>query len=646
MPPSTDKTKLAFSTGKMIAAVISSSAALVSVLSFMRSYGLVGDPGPAHLTVGDLGVTWVGLAPRVDTARAIGDTVYFAATITDRNGSVLVGASLVWSSDDPRVATVNRNGAVIARAPGTTKIVATVGDFIARSEITVQQRVASVRIAGDSAVAIAEGQREAIAVQALDARGNPIPGRTVSWRSDDTTVAYVDSAGNLAAMSPGRATLTATVDGISGQAPVLVAAVPGSLVLVAGVDQRAPAGATLGQPIIVKVLNRRGRPIGGIPVRFRSADGLGTFEPAVVFSEADGRARTTWTLGDVPGRQRLLASVDHVDSALTVIAEGDPVAKNTRVSLLADGQKAPVSGTLPELVGVRLTDSTGRPLADVPVSWSVLDGGAVTSVNARTDSLGESRAKWTLGARAGGQRLRVQIGTGRLVPPAMLPAFALAGQATKLEVVSGADQRGAVGTALAKRIVVRALDKGGNPVAGAAIRVAPSAGGVPDSTLAADSLGVVRIPWTLGRTAGAQRVSIGTDGVKEPVEVSATALPAAAANLEVSGPEAGVAGKALKEAVTITVTDAYGNPIAGASVALTASNGAVAPARAVTDDRGRVSTRWTLGTRIGAQTLNAAVRGTEVRGRHAVDATGPTATRKPAAASTTTKKASLPRKRS
>jgi hypothetical protein len=45
-------------------------------------------------------------------------------------------------------------------------------------------------------------------------------------------------------------------------------------------------------------------------------------------------------------------------------------------------------------------------------------------------------------------------------------------------------------------------------------------------------------------------------------------------------------------------------------------SGAVTPARAVTDAKGRVTLRWLLGAKQGEQTLNGSVRNSDVRGAY------------------------------
>ena len=64
-------------------------------------------------------------------------------------------------------------------------------------------------------------------------------------------------------------------------------------------------------------------------------------------------------------------------------------------------------------------------------------------------------------------------------------------------------------------------------------------------------------------------------------------------------------------ATVVSVTDARGRPVQGASVAfaVTAGNGLVSPLVATTDANGQATTDWTLGTVVGANALTAIVTG-------------------------------------
>src|SRR5205814_7861015 len=144
------------------------------------------------------------------------------------------------------------------------------------------------------------------------------------------------------------------------------------------------------------------------------------------------------------------------------------------------------------------------------------DGGSITPLAERTDSLGEARAKWVLGPRAGTQRARVQVGNPRLLPPRTVKATALPSTAAGILVVSGDAQEGSVGGALRRPVVARVTDHDGNPVPGASVTVTPRSGSVRDTVLTADSSGAVMARWTLGRTAGTQRLELKVAEVAAP----------------------------------------------------------------------------------------------------------------------------------
>lgn len=316
---------------KVVTAVASTGAACVSIISFLYSFGILGK-SEAHRTLGNFGVAWVGVRPAVDTATAIGDTLHLAATITDRAGAILVGTSPAWSSENPAVALVRNDGSVVAQGAGTTTITVAVGGRVARSRIVVRQRVASVDVVGadgTDGLTLPELDRQTLRARARDARGHAIAGAAAQWRVDDSSVVALDSTGTATARIPGRTIVTATVDGVVGHAALSVVAAPATIALLAGAGQHAPAGRALPENVLVRVISRRGLPVTGALVTFRLAEGDGALEPASALSDADGRARTSWVLGGLPGSQSLLATVQHLDSTLVVTAESDPLPANT-----------------------------------------------------------------------------------------------------------------------------------------------------------------------------------------------------------------------------------------------------------------------------------------------------------------------------
>lgn len=610
-------------TAKLIAVTASSGAALVSIFTALYSYGVIGQ-SESHQSIGNLGAAWVGLRPAIDTATALGDTVHYAATVTDKNGSILVGARPTWTTGDSSVATVLQDGSVIARGPGRTMVSVVVGSLVTHSTVVVRQRVATVevgRATSDSVIVLAEGSDLQLRARPLDSRDHPIKGLETTWHIEDNSVASLDSTGLLSGKTAGRSTIVAKVEGVIGKAGVSVVTPASAIALVAGTNQRTLAGRQLPQAIVVRATNRRGGPASGKRVTFKVGEGEGSVDPANAVTDADGRARASWTLGNDPGRQTLFASVENVDSALPIVAEADPIAANTRVLPLVERLSARAGEQLPDSVAIRVTDSTGRVLPDVPVRWTVGDGGIVSDASTRTDSLGVATVRWTLAKKTGNQHLRAQIGLGPGlgIPPVTINAAALAGAPTAVVAVSGDNQKAAAGAKLAKPLVFRVADVNGSGVSGAALSLSVSGGEVADTALTTDSTGVARTTWTLGRSAGDYSLAVHVEGIKKLLKVTAKAMPAAAANLafdDVPADKKPRDGKVKK--LFALVTDVYGNPVPDARVNFSVKSGVVTPTRAVSDAKGRAALTWKLGAKTGEQALRGAVHGTDVTGEYLV----------------------------
>ena len=611
---------------KIIAVAASTGAALVTVFKALYSFGVIGEP-ESHETIGNLGAAWVGVKPAADTAYSIGDTLHYVATISDKNGSILVGARPVWTSGDSSIATVLSDGSVIARGPGSTTVSVVVGNLVTRSKIVVKQRVAGVAIlgdAGDTLFTVREGAQLHLHGSALDARGYVIAGPRAAWQIDDSSVADIDSTGLVTGRNAGRTVVTASIAGISSRARVGVSTTAARLTAVAGMDQNALAGRTLTQPIVVRATNRKGAPAAGQLVTFRLANGQGVIDLPAALTDADGRARSVWTLADYPGRQTLLVSVENVDTVVKIVADAEPVPSNTRVAALAEPLAGRAGDMVSENPGVRVTDSVGRALPDVVVRWSTMNGGTVEALEARTDSVGVARARWKLGTKTGNQRLRAQVGGNltRGVAPITILATAASGPPTTIQVLSGDAQRAAAGATLQKPVAFRVVDADGNGAVNSAIVLSPSGGNVPATTIQTDSLGYARTRWTLGHSAGEYTLAVHVDGIRKLSKVSARAHPAGAANLSFEDAPSKTASRQKARKLYALVTDVYGNPVPDAKVRFAVKSGTVTPARAVSDERGRVALTWTPAAATGEQRLTGLVTGSDVRGAYIMSSLG------------------------
>ena len=122
---------------------------------------------------------------------------------------------LIWTSEDSKVATVSKTGLVTGVGNGTTRITCTAADgsgATATAEVRVITAVSSVKLGG-KAMGIISGTKKTVQATVLPADAtNP----ALKWQSDDSSVARVDSRGEISAVSTGMCTVTATATDGSG----------------------------------------------------------------------------------------------------------------------------------------------------------------------------------------------------------------------------------------------------------------------------------------------------------------------------------------------------------------------------------------------------------------------------------------------
>jgi hypothetical protein len=102
-------------------------------------------------------------------------------------------------------------------------------------------------------------------------------------------------------------------------------------------------------------------------------------------------------------------------SACGEVAAPDPPADVLLEMVEGDAQEALVGTPVPELLAVRVVDAEGVGSGGVAVEWAVSDGeGSIEPLDARSDSTGLARARWTLGERQGSQSVRASAGDARV----------------------------------------------------------------------------------------------------------------------------------------------------------------------------------------------------------------------------------------
>jgi uncharacterized protein YjdB len=136
------------------------------------------------------------------------------------------------------VARVATSGRVTAVAAGTAAIRATVGGIVGSAQITViRQSVDRVQV-DPTAVSLIEGETRALVALAFSAGGDVLPGRNVTWSSQNSATAEVDGTGRVVGKAAGTTVISATVEDRSAAVSVTVSRVPVASIAVTptGVD--------------------------------------------------------------------------------------------------------------------------------------------------------------------------------------------------------------------------------------------------------------------------------------------------------------------------------------------------------------------------------------------------------------------------
>jgi len=137
---------------------------------------------------------------------------------------------VIWTTDNPAIATVDQNGLITAVSAGETNVIVTSkdGKVSAKAKVTIDPAkptvipVSSIDFVNGTFYQLNDDNTN---VQlTVDVKPNNASNKTVLWTSGNENVATVDSNGNVLAVSSGETIITATsVDGkVSSSARVVV----------------------------------------------------------------------------------------------------------------------------------------------------------------------------------------------------------------------------------------------------------------------------------------------------------------------------------------------------------------------------------------------------------------------------------------
>lgn len=475
-------------------------------------------------------------------------------------------------------------------------------------------------LTGDAQIGVAHSLlTDSLTVMVLDSSNYPVQGCRITFNAVENRVVFfkpgltgatVDETNNsevellqVVSDSTGKARVACRVGCMVGDTlAVAIAQVEGferilhfratikpgppiKLAVISGDRQQGGAGGELRQPLLVQVCDECQNPISDAHIQFTVLTGnglVGGEKQQRLATDASGRAGVFWRLSSRPGEQKVRVQCDGLSQELELQSMALVTAQ--RLTLYSGDRQCGAAGsTLPTPLCVVAADSFGNPASRCPVRFRVVDGfgafGNDSLFIAMTDENGRAEALWTLGMRAGVQRIEAAL-LEETAPSdkitLWLSATALPLPAAHVLVVNGAEQPGIANHFLPEAIRVQALDCWGNPVPGARIFFRTMHGVIAPPAVISDSMGMAEANWRLGPQVGLQTASIFINDLTVPVlTILANAHRSQPTSLTlVSGDkQIGVVNAVLPDTLTVVVLDSTNSPVQGYPLSFTILQG-------------------------------------------------------------------------
>ena len=302
-----------------------------------------------------------------------GKTLQLETNAEDAWGGPIEDRPVLWTTDDPAVATVSDAGLITAIQPGSATVTATVSNKSATVTALILSPVSTLDVTPSTATL---HPRDMLQFRATsrDADGGTIEGRPIHWTVSDPGIASVNSAGMVTAKRPGTASIKADVEGQLASARLTVEAAVRSVILSPN-RGKLRIGATLQLEVTLK--DEKGNTVDGREVGWSSDD------QDIATVSASGLVRAVR-----PGQAEVSAKAEGKEGRATITVE-PAVAKvvvtpNPRQLVLGEVFRFSASPRA----------ANGDVLSDREVEWSTDHSSVVrVSQDGRVTALAEGTAE-------------------------------------------------------------------------------------------------------------------------------------------------------------------------------------------------------------------------------------------------------------
>ncbi|MVY39959.1 inverse autotransporter adhesin IatC, partial [Escherichia coli] len=541
------------------------------------------------------------------------------ARVTDAFGNALNGQTVSVLADNgatvaPTV-TTQPDGtveiSVTSQTAGVSTVTASINNSSQSRNVTFIADVRTAQIADLGVIkdgSVADGSTaNTLRARVTDAFGNALAGQTVSVLADNgATVASTVTTGpdgtveiSVTSQTAGVSAVTTSINSSSQSRDVtFIADVRTAKIadLVVTQDGSVADGATA-NTLRTRVTDAFGNALAGQTVSVLT-DNSATVAPTVI-TGPDGTVEISVT-SQTAGVSAVTASINNSSQSQNVTFIADVrTAQIAELVVIKDNSVA--DGAMANTLQVKVTDAFGNTLAGQTVSVTAGNGATVTPtvITGQDGTVEISVTSQTAGTSA----ITASINTSSLSQNVTFVADVSTAQIADLVVT----QDGSVADgATANTLRARVTDAFGNALGGQTVSVLAVNGATTAPTVSTEPDGTVEISVT-SQTAGISTVTatINNSTLSQNVTFIADVRTAKIADLVVIK-DGSVADGATANTLQVTVTDAFGNTLAGQTVSVMAGNGATVAPTVITGPDGTVEISVTSQT-AGISTVTASI---------------------------------------
>ncbi|MCR9388683.1 Ig-like domain-containing protein [Vibrio metoecus] len=330
------------------------------------------------VTVTDAVITAIQITPiTVSLAKGTTESLVAVATYSDLTTQD-VTSLVAWSSSNTTIATVSTSGLLTAEGVGVTNINASLdGVTSSTTNVTVTDAVITAILVSPSPLSLAKGTTQSLTAEAYysDTTIQDVTA-SVSWMSNDTSIATVTAIGLLTAENVGAAEVTAVFSGITSNTLAVtvtnaiitsIQVTPSTASMAKGTNEPLTATATYSDSTVQDVTT------------------------SVSWLSNDTSIATITNLGSLTavevGNTEIIASLDGVSSNSVSVTVGNAVLVQlnvTPLSIVLDVAKTnqlTATGVFTDGTTQNLTSTVAWNIADLSMA-TVTTGGLMTGVRA------------------------------------------------------------------------------------------------------------------------------------------------------------------------------------------------------------------------------------------------------------------------